>query len=175
VTKRHGIRPDGEIMSDPTTTWMTQEQYDRLQSEFQYLTGQGRMDIAKKIEEARLEGDLKENGGYHAAKEEQGKMDGRARQLRQLLENAQVGAPPRAADGSITQGLVVTVRLAGQELTFLLGSRDGADLGELDVYSEKSPLGGAVLGHKIGETTSYTAPNGKKVSVEILGCRPLNG
>lgn len=162
-------------MSEANQTWMTQEQYDRLKAEYEYLTGQGRIDIAKKIEEARLEGDLRENGGYHAAKEEQGKMDGRARQLRELLQNTHVGQAPVSADGSITPGLVVTVDLAGRELRFLLGSREGADLGDLDVYSEKSPLGAAILGRKVGDASSYTTPNGKQINVKILDAVPFTG
>ena len=100
--------------------------------------------IVKQIEAAREEGDLKENGGYHAAKEEQGKNEARIRQLRQLLENAQVGeAPP--ADGRRRRrasGTVVTVSTsAATPMRFLLGSREVAADDDLDVYSEQSPLG----------------------------------
>ncbi len=79
-----------------SVTWLTQEAYDRLKVELDHLSGEGRTEIARKIEEARQEGDLRENGGYHAAKEEQGKREARIRQLRQLLENAQVGDAPAA-------------------------------------------------------------------------------
>ena len=90
-------------MSD---TWLSQEAYDRLQAEYEQLSGEGRTTIAKRIEAAREEGDLRENGGYHAAKEEQGKMEARIRQLRQLLDSAQVGEAP-AADGTVKAGMVV--------------------------------------------------------------------
>ena len=76
-------------------TWLTQEAYDRLKAEYEYLSGPGRTDIAKKIEAAREEGDLKENGGYHAAKDEQGKMEARIFHLRQILDSARVGEAPR--------------------------------------------------------------------------------
>ena len=80
-------------MTETTSVqWLTQEAYDRLKAEYEHMSGDGRTEIAKKIEEARLEGDLRENGGYHAAKEEQGKMEARIRQLRHLLENAHVGS-----------------------------------------------------------------------------------
>ena len=85
------------------TTWLSQEAYDRLTSEYDHLTGEARADVIKKIAAAREEGDLKENGGYHAAKEEQGKMEARIKQLRHLLETAQVGEPP-AADGPAEPG-----------------------------------------------------------------------
>ena len=122
-------------------TWLTQDAYDRLKGELDYLSGEGRVEIAKKIEAAREEGDLRENGGYHAAKEEQGKQEARIRQLRQLLETARVGDAPVPSDGSITSGMVITVDMAGEELVFLLGSREVAGDTDLDVYSEKSPLG----------------------------------
>ncbi len=85
---------------DETVTWLTQEAYDRLKAELDFLSGTGRIDIAQKIEAARLEGDLKENGGYHAAKEEQGKQEGRIIQLMHILENSRVGTAPRT-DGVV--------------------------------------------------------------------------
>ena len=161
-------------MSETTSVpWLTQEAYDRLKAELDHLSGPGRTEIARKIEEARQEGDLRENGGYHAAKEEQGKRESRIRQLRQLLENAQVGEAPTSTDGTITPGMVVTVDLAGEEMTFLLGSREVGGDTDLDVYSEKSPLGSAILGRKVGDESSYTAPNGTDVSLRILAAEPF--
>ena len=147
-------------------TWLTQEAADRLAAELAYLEGEGRKEITAKIEAARAEGDLKENGGYHAARDEQGKMEARIRQLKQMLENAHIGTPPASADGKVGPGMVVTALIAGDEMKFLLGSREIAS-GDLDVYSEKSPLGSAVLGAEIGTTVSYTAPNGREIKVEI--------
>ncbi len=154
-------------------TWLTQEAYDRLKAELDHLAGEGRTEIAKKIEAAREEGDLRENGGYHAAKEEQGKQEARIRQLTQLLESAKVGARP-ADDGVVEQGMVVTVELAGDQMRFLLGSREVSD-DSLDVYSEKSPLGAAIYGLKIGDSATYQAPNGSQVPVKILDAKPYNG
>jgi transcription elongation factor GreA len=164
-------------VSEATTavTWLTQEAYDRLKAEYDYLSGEGRVEIAKKIEAARAEGDLKENGGYHAAKDEQGQREARIRQLRQLLESAQVGKAPAAVDGRVAPGQVVTVDLAGDEMKFLIGNREVAGTTDLDVYSEKSPLGSALLGHKVGDTTSYSLPNGTKVEVKILDAAPFTG
>jgi transcription elongation factor GreA len=161
------------VTETTSVTWLTQEAYDRLKAQLDYLSGEGRVAIAKKIEEARLEGDLRENGGYHAAKEEQGKQEARIRQLRQLLETAQVGEAPVSEDGTVTPGMVVTVELAGDEETFLLGSREVAGDTELDVYSEKSPLGTAILGRKVGDAVSYTAPNGREIPVKIVAARPF--
>lgn len=152
-------------------TWLSQEAYDRLQAELEYLTGEGRMDIAKKIEAAREEGDLKENGGYHAAREEQGKREARVQQLEHLLRNAQVGASP-ADDGVVEPGMIVTAKVNGNSMTFLLGNRELAGDSDLDVFSEKSPLGDAVNGMKAGGTTKYRAPNGKDIPVEIVEAKP---
>jgi transcription elongation factor GreA len=148
-------------------SWLTQEAADRLSAELANLETTGRSEIIKKIESARAEGDLKENGGYHAAREEQGKIEARIRQLKHMLENAEIGTAPINADGLISPGMRVTVDIMGDEMEFLLGSREISS-GDLEVYSEKSPLGAAVMGAKIGETKSYNAPNGKTISVRIL-------
>ena len=150
-----------------TQTWLTQEAADRLQSELTFLEGPGRKEITAKIEAARAEGDLKENGGYHAARDEQGKMEARIRQLKQMLETAHIGTPPASADGKVGSGMVVTAIIAGDEMKFLLGSREISS-GDLDVYSENSPLGAAVLGAEIGMKVRYTAPNGREIAVEIV-------
>src|SRR5881394_4440896 len=94
--------------TDTSVTWLTQEAYDRLQAELDHLSGPARIEISQRIGAARAEGDLRENGGYHAAKEEQGKMEARIRQLTQLLENAKVGETPKD-DGVVEPGMLVTV------------------------------------------------------------------
>ncbi|MEV5332550.1 transcription elongation factor GreA [Streptomyces werraensis] len=157
-------------------TWLTQEAYNKLKDELEYLTGPARTEIAAKIAAAREEGDLRENGGYHAAKEEQGKQELRVRQLTQLLENAKVGTPP-ATDGEVAPGMVVTIAFDGDEddtLTFLLASREYAS-SDIETYSPQSPLGSGVMGHKVGEDAEYELPNGKKASVTILKAEPYNG
>jgi transcription elongation factor GreA len=154
------------------TTWLTQEAYDRLKAEYDHLSHEGRTSISKKIEAAREEGDLKENGGYHAAKEEQGKQEARIRQLRQLLEEASVGEPPAAGAGVVAPGTIVTVSLGGTKLRFLMGSREVDAHEDLDVYSEKSPLGLAIDGHSVGETVTFTTPTDRTIAVEILDAKP---
>jgi len=161
-------------MSDTSTTWLTQKAYDRLTAELEQLSGPGRLEIAKRIEAAREEGDLKENGGYHAAKEEQGKIEARIRELTQLLRTATVGETS-APSGVVESGTVVTAKIQGDESTFLLGSREIAGDSDLDVYSEMSPLGAAILGLKAGDSTTYTAPNGREISVEIVSVAAFEG
>jgi len=156
-------------------TWLTQEAYDRLKAELDYLSGPGRTDIAKKIEAAREEGDLRENGGYHAAKDEQGQMEARIITLQHILETARVGAPPRT-DGVVGPGMTVTVRFVKDEdeVTFLLASREESG-SPIDVYSPRSPLGSAIMGKKVGETATYQLPNGRAATVEILEAVPYAG
>jgi len=107
-------------------TWLTQEAFDRRTAELEQLEGEGRIEIAKRIEAAREEGDLKENGGYHAAKEEQGKMEARIRVLTELLRHATVGEAPTDTD-VVQPGTVVTATSVGDESTFLLGSPESVD------------------------------------------------
>ena len=159
-------------------TWLTQEAYDRLKAEYEHLTGPGRSEIATRIAQARDEGDLKENSGYHAAREEQGQMEGRIRQLEDLLRRAQVGSAAGAAD-EVAPGKLVTVAYDGDEDdtdTFLLGSREvlGTDASvDHSVYSPQSPLGSAVLGAKVGDEVRYAAPNGKELMVVVTKVESL--
>ena len=164
-------------MTDTAAGFLTQEAYDRLKAELDQLTGEGRIEIARKIEEAREEGDLKENGGYHAAREEQGKTEARIRQLEDMLRRAEVGETP-ADNGVVEPGMTVTYKFAGDDEveTFLLGAREMEDTTEgVKVYSPQSPLGSAIIGKKKGDTVTYDAPNGKTLEVEIVDAVPYTG
>src|SRR5690606_24673079 len=132
-------------------TWLTTEAFERRTAELEQLSGEGRAEIARKIEAAREEGDLKENGGYHAAKEEQGKIEARIRVLTELLRHAKVGDAPESTD-VVASGTVVTAKIQGDPEVFLIGSREIVDDdSDLDVWSEGSPLGSAILGQKVGK------------------------
>jgi transcription elongation factor GreA len=157
------------------TIWLTQEAFDKLATELENLKGPVRQEVIARISAARDEGDLKENGGYHAAKDEQGKIEARIRQLEDMLRRAQVGETP-PDDGIVEPGMKVTYRFVGDDdsSTFLLGAREIED-DSLDVFSPQSPLGSAILGAKKGDTVAYTAPNGKKLEVEILDAVPYTG
>ena len=163
-------------MTTSHETWLTQDAFDKVKSELDGLMTSGRTEIAKRIEAARAEGDLSENGGYHAAKEEQGKMEARIRQLQDLLHQAKVGEAP-ADDGTVSPGMVVTVRFAGddEDETFLLGSREmaGMDTVDHEIYSPKSPLGSAIAGRNVGETVTFETPTGRTMDVEIVSATPL--
>jgi transcription elongation factor GreA len=158
--------------SPAPVTWLTQDAHDRLKHELDSLV-QNRAAMAAEINARREEGDLRENGGYHAAKEEQGKQEGRIRQLQELLRTAQVGIAPNDS-GVAGPGMVVTVRFDDDDETetFLIGSREES-ASELEVYSAASPLGKALDGAKEGETRSYETPNGKTVRVTLLKADPF--
>lgn len=161
-------------MTDQGTIWLTQEAYDKLHAELEDLRGPKRQEIIERIAAARDEGDLKENGGYHAAKDEQGKQEARIRQLEDMLRRAEVGETP-PNDGVVEPGMVVTIRFDGDDEVekFLLGARENLSEGDtLTVYSPQSAMGSAINGQSKGETVSYTAPNGKVLKVDILDAVP---
>jgi transcription elongation factor GreA len=152
-------------MAEQTTPFLTQEAFDRLGAELADLSTRGREEIAKRIELAREEGDLKENGGYHAAKEEQGKMEARIRQLEALLLDAEI---VEAADGSaVVAGVIVSIRYEGDDEVerLLVGSVE--ERGELEVLTPGSPLGVALMGAKVGDIVDFEAPGGV-LKVEIV-------
>ncbi len=150
------------------TTQLSQEAFDRLSAEHLDLTSRGRIEIAKKIETARELGDLSENGDYHAAKEEQGKMEGRIAQLAGLIENAEIVQVDDS--GTVQAGCVVSIQYQGDDEVekYLIGSieeeRDG-----LTVMSPGSPLGSTLLGAAAGDTVTFDSPNGPlKVEIKAI-------
>ena len=154
------------MSNDTQGTWLTQEAFDRLTAELEQLSGPARIEIASRIEAAREEGDLKENGGYHAAKDEQGKIEARIRALTELLKHATV--TEAQFDGTVEPGTVVTATIAGDASTFLVGNREiVAEGSDLTVYSPVSPVGAAIVGLRAGDSTTYTAPNGKEIAVKV--------
>jgi transcription elongation factor GreA len=138
---------------------LSQETYDRLAAEFEDLTTRGRIDIARKIETARELGDLSENGDYHAAKEEQGKMEGRILHLESILEKAEIVELSTGSVDVVAPGTIVAVVYEGDD-----------EPERVLVVSPGSPLGAALLGSAVGDTVSFEAPGGmlavKVVAIE---------
>jgi transcription elongation factor GreA len=150
-------------------THLTQDAFDRLTAELEDLKTRGRVEIARAIEAARALGDLSENGDYHAAKDSQGKMEARIRQLQAMLGSAEiVDSAAAASGGTVTTGAVVGLRYVGDDDVerYLVGSIEERREG-VSVVSPNSPLGQALLGHSVGETVSYQAPSGQ-LQVEIV-------
>jgi transcription elongation factor GreA len=160
-------------MSQPTSergvTYLTPEAYERLSSELHELKTEGRERVSQQIGQAREHGDIRENADYDAAKNEQGMMEARIRQLEALLSSAVVGEA--AASGVAGPGTVVRLEIAGEEETYFLGSREEAIDG-MDVLSVQSALGRAVSGRKAGEEFSYTTPTGRELPVKLLEAEP---
>jgi transcription elongation factor GreA len=160
-------------MSQPTSergvTYLTPEAYERLSSELHELKTEGRERVSQQIGQAREHGDIRENADYDAAKNEQGMMEARIRQLEALLSSAVVGEA--AASGVAGPGTVVRLEIAGEEETYFLGSREEAIDG-MDVLSVQSALGRAVTGRKAGEEFSYTTPTGRELPVKLLEAEP---
>ncbi|HEY2215235.1 MAG TPA: transcription elongation factor GreA, partial [Acidimicrobiales bacterium] len=156
--------------NDIEQTRLTQATYDRLVAELEDLTTRGRVEIAELIEAARALGDLKENGDYHAAKDSQGKMESRIRQLQALLKEVELVDEDDAGDGSVSTGSTVTLRYEGDDeddtQTFFVGSIEERQ-GDLPVLSPSAPLGQVVMGKNAGDTVEYTAPGGM-LRVEIV-------
>jgi transcription elongation factor GreA len=154
---RDDVSKEGAIVSETTqATWLTQEAFDRLKDELARLEGAGRAEVTERIATARDEGDLKENGGYHAAREEQAKQEARIRELKMKLRNVQVGVP-------LDDGVV------------LLGSREIAGSADIEVFSPTSPLGAAISGCTVGDIVTYKTPTGTEITVVISGAKPFIG
>jgi transcription elongation factor GreA len=153
---------------EDNATWLSQEAHDRLKAELEEHIAR-RPAVAAEINARREEGDLKENGGYHAAREEQGKEEARIRYLQELLRTAKVGDAPRT--DAVAPGTVVTIQFdddADDTETFLLGSREISATTELTVYSPESALGTAIIGAHSGDRVTYTAPSGAEIKVKVI-------
>lgn len=159
---------------DSIVTWLTQDAYARLSRELDGLVA-NRPVMAKEINDRREEGDLRENGGYQAAREEQGKQEGRILQLQQLLRTAKVGEAP-VSDGVAGPGMVVEVRFDGDDELerFLIGSREESETAGVQVYSAASPLGKKLTGAREGETVEYETPTGKTVRVTLVSAKAFS-
>ncbi|HOB50532.1 MAG TPA: transcription elongation factor GreA [Mycobacterium sp.] len=163
-------------MPDTQVVWLTQESYDKLKTELDQLIA-NRPVIAAEINDRREEGDLRENGGYHAAREQQGQEEARIRQLQELLNTAKVGEAPKQS-GVALPGSVVEVYYDGDESDtekFLIATRHEV-FGDhkLEVYSPNSPLGAALLNATVGETRTYSLPNGKTATVTLTSAEPYH-
>jgi transcription elongation factor GreA len=148
------------------TRELSRETYDRLSAELEELTGAGRIDIAQKIEAARALGDLSENGDYHAAKDQQGKMEARIRQIQGILLDAVVVESTGSSDGSVVVGSVVGIDFGDGDVEKYLVGHIEERHDEYEVLSPESPLGSALLGKKAGDDAKYEV-NGNTLSVTI--------
>ena len=149
---------------------LSQAAFDRLKAEYDDLTTRGRIDIARKIEAARELGDLSENGDYHAAKEEQGKMEGRIMHLGRMIENAVIVEADGGSD-NVMAGSIVSIIFDGDDEDdaekYLVGSIE-EQAEDVTVVSPGSPMGAALLGAGVGDEVEYEAPTGAMLKIKVL-------
>ena len=165
-----GARALALILHMAQTHHLSQKAYDRLKAELDELTTVGRVEIARKIEAARELGDLRENGDYHAAKDQQGQMEARIRQLTAMLENAEI---VEGVDGDLVEpGCVVELRYEGDDdtETYFYGSVEERGV-EHDIISPGSPLGEALAGKATGDRVEYLSPTGATLAVEVVAIK----
>ena len=152
--------------------WLSPTAYERLKREHERLVTEGRKDVSEQIKIARAHGDISENADYSAAKERQGLMEARIRELEQILRTAVVADPSAQPSTVVRPGMVVTIlrEATGGEETYLVGSSSNRGEG-VDVVSPSSPLGSALMERSVGESVSYQAPVGM-LTVKLLAIRP---
>lgn len=139
-------------------TWLTPAAYDKLREELEYLENEGRAEIEQRIAAARDHGDLRENAEYDTAKNDQGMLEARIRQIQATLDKAEVRAIEDS--GRVEVGTVATVIDGdGDEMEFLVAASENKVPGLL-LASPDSPLGAALLGAAPGESVTYEAPGG---------------
>lgn len=158
-------------MAEDKVYLLTQEAYDKMKEELAYREGELRDEISRKVAAARAEGDLSENAGYHAAREAQSVNEGRITELTVKLRDSQIIED--TPEGTVGNGSVVTVELNGRDLTYVLGTRDIVAGTDYDIMSPDSPIAQAIMGAHVGDTVSYEAPNGRKISVVVKAAKPL--
>ena len=153
-------------------TPLSPEAHRRLSEELSELTTRGRIEISETIRTARELGDLKENSDYHAARDAQGTMEARIRQLEAILGDAQIVDDTTASSEVVTAGVIFSVRYEGDDDAerFLVGSIEEQPADDVSVVSPTSPLGVALIGAKAGDTVTYEAPGGTlKVEIVSIG------
>ena len=170
-------------MAEEKTILLTQEAYDKMKEELAWREGEYRDEILSKVSAARAEGDLSENGGYQAgrggpgrsgyqaAREAQRVNQGRIDELTVKLRNAKILTAPKA--GEVGDGSLVTLEVNGREMVYVLGTRDLSIATDYSIISPESPIGAAINGAHAGDTVTYTAPNGREISVTIKEAKPL--
>ena len=157
-------------MAEDNIYLLTQDAYDQMRKELEHRQGPLREEIVQKISAARAEGDLSENGGYHAAREAQAKNEGRINELIVKLRDSKIITPPEA--GTVGNGTLVTLKIGSMEGKYLVGSHDLSIATSEQIISPQSPIGQAVMDHHTGDTVTYTAPTGREIQATIVDAQP---
>lgn len=156
---------------------MTLDAYLRMKAEYDELTTTGREAITEKIKVAREHGDLKENAEYHAAKDEQGLMEARIRNLKELLRDPEI-VETAVASEAVGPGMLVTIRPLEddepEDETYLLAEHAEERASDVRTITTTSPLGSALVGAAPDEEVVYEAPAGS-FRYRIVGFEPHTG
>jgi transcription elongation factor GreA len=169
------VLEEEDVSDAPAGHWLSPTAYKRLKREHERLTTVGRREVSDQIRAAREHGDVTDNADYEAAKERQGMMEARIRELDVVLKDAVVVDPSEHPASAVSAGMVVKIvrQPTGGEESYLVGSSENRGEG-IDVVSPSSPLGAALLGRTVGETVHYEAPVGT-LTVKVLEIRPFEG
>lgn len=145
---------------------LTQKAFERLQQELAELEGPARTKVIDDIATARAHGDLSENAEYHAAKDQQGMQEARIRQIREMLENAEI--IQTTDDDVVGPGKLVKISIEGDDPeVYLFGTREEKGIGDHPILTVESPIGEAIGGKAAGETVTAKLPVGDR-KVEII-------
>jgi transcription elongation factor GreA len=155
-------RPQRPADHEPTAS-LTIEAYVRLRAELEELKSEGRRRIAERIKAAREHGDIRENAEYDAAKNEQGLMESRIRNLERMLRDPDIIETPPASD-VVTSGMLVTIRPLDEDdpedETYLLAEHAEERAQGVRTITTTSPLGSTLMGRALDDEIAYEAPGG---------------
>lgn len=157
-------------MEQPDDIYISPQALQRLKEELEQLTGPGREEMSVRLLRARELGDLKENAEYHAAKDAQGLMEARIRQLEHTIGNAVVREPAVSTD-EVGPGLIVTVKDKFGTDDYLFADSMEEKIDGASTVTPASPMGMALAGRKVGEKVTVEAPRGS-FTVEIVSLKP---
>lgn len=149
-------------MSNNQPIYLTEEGLQKVKDELEYLTTVRRREVAQMIAEAKAEGDISENAGYDEAKTAQGFLEGKIRELENILKHAQIITEDAAPANVVTLGRTVIVEEDGtdiKETYTIVGSREADPLNGR--VSNESPMGKGLLGKKVGQKIKVDTPGGQ--------------
>lgn len=158
-------------MAEDKVYLLTQEAYNKMKEELAHREGELREETRTKIAVAACRGRLVRERRLPGRREAQSKNEGRITELTVKLRDSKI--IENAPEGTVGEGSVVTIELNGNEMTYVLGSRDIVAGTDYDIMTPDSPIGKAIEGAKVGDVVSYTAPNGRELSVTVKAAKPL--
>jgi transcription elongation factor GreA len=154
-------RPARKPGQEPSAR-LTLDAYVRLRKELEELRTEGRTEIAERLLRAREHGDIRENADYDSAKNDQGLMEARIRDLQHMLKDPDIIEAPDGED--VAPGTLVTLRALGEEgpedETYLVALSAEEKAPGVRTVTSNSPLGAALLGKRVGQHVTYQAPGG---------------